>query len=93
MIDKEKIEKDYIDQATAAEILGVSRSRISKLCITDRFDGAAKIGWAWIIPRVAVENFKRLRPGKKPRGLDEKQTLLRAIQEAENLKHKGSVEL
>ena len=91
MIDTQKINEDYVDQATAAEILGVSRSRINKLCNTERFEGAVKIGWSWLIPRAAVENFKRLHRGRKPRGLDEKQTLLQAIKEAENLRQKGSV--
>ena len=93
LIDKNKINEDYVDQATAAELLGVSRSRINKLCNSKRFEGAVKIGWSWLIPRIAVENFKRLKPGKKPHGQDEKQTLLQAIHEADNLKLKGSVDL
>ena len=32
-----------------------------------RFNGAEKIGNYWVIPREAVENFTRLKPGVKSR--------------------------
>lgn len=67
MINKEDIEKNYIDAVAAGEILGVTRSRVSKLCLTGRFQGAIKIGRSWIIPREAVLNHKPLPPGVKSR--------------------------
>ena len=86
LLDAKAISEDYVDQATAAKMLSVSRSRINKLANEGRFEGATKIGWSWLIPRVAVENFERLRPGPKPRGMDEKLLLQQALLEASNLK-------
>ena len=56
---------EYVDAVTAAEILGVTRSAISFQCKANRFPGQVKIGHFWLIPRVAVENYTRLKPGKK----------------------------
>ena len=80
------IEEEYVEQSQAAIMLNVSRSRVNKLYNEGRFEGAIKAGWAWLIPRKSVENFKRLRPGKKPPGTDEKELLMQALQEAANLK-------
>ena len=59
---------EYIDAVTAAEMLGITRSRISILCKTERFPGQVKVGHFWLIPREAVENYTRLKPGKKKKG-------------------------
>ena len=60
------IETDnYIDAVTAANHLGLTRSRISILCAENRFPGQVKIGHFWLIPRASVENYTRLKPGKK----------------------------
>lgn len=66
--------KDYVDQVTAAKMLNISQSRISQLCTEGRFQGASKIGWSWIIPKVAVENFQPKKRGPKPTGLTIEQT-------------------
>ena len=89
MIDEKMMNEEYIDQATAAQILNVSRSRINKLCRDGRFNGAIKAGWAWLIPKIAVENFERLPRGPKPKGED-KDFLNNAINEASNLKEENS---
>lgn len=86
MIDEKMINDNYVDQATAANMLTVSRSRVNKLCRDGRFDGAIKAGWSWLIPRISVENFKREKRGVKPKGYNEKILLQAAIQEATNLK-------
>ena len=67
MIQKDDIEKNYVDAPEAAKLLSVSRSRIGKLCLAGRFQGALKIGASWIIPREAVLNHKPLPPGVKPK--------------------------
>ena len=59
---------EYIDVSTAAEMLGVTRSAISFQCKAGRFSGQVKIGHFWLIPRKAVENYTRLKPGKKKGG-------------------------
>lgn len=51
----------------AANIMGLDRSRVGRLCREGRFPGAAKVGSSWIIPREAVLNHKPLPPGVKPR--------------------------
>ena len=59
---------EYMDVSTAAEILGVTRSAIGFQLKANRFPDAVKIGHFWLIPRKAVENYTRLKPGKKPKG-------------------------
>ena len=61
---------EYIDAVTAAEILGLTRSRVSILCLNGRFPGQVKIGHFWLIPRKSVENYTRLKPGKKKGGVE-----------------------
>jgi hypothetical protein len=65
MITKEELEKDYIDAGEAKAILGISGSRLSRLCTGGRFPGAFKFGSIWIIPREAVKNHTKLKPGAK----------------------------
>ena len=74
MIDTSEFMKNYVDQVTAAKMLNISQSRISQLCTEGRFQGASKIGWSWIIPKVAVENFKPQKRGPKPTALTPEQT-------------------
>ncbi len=59
---------EYIDAAEAARILGIQRARMSQLCREGRFPGQIQIGHFWLIPREAVENYTRLKPGKKKGG-------------------------
>ena len=60
--------QDELFSATkTADILGITSARVGVLCRQGRFDGAAKIGRNWIIPRKSVEEFTRLKPGVKPR--------------------------
>ena len=59
---------EYVDAATAAKMLGLTRATISIQCKADRFPGYVKVGHSCLIPRVAVENYTRLKPGKKKRG-------------------------
>ena len=92
LIDAEDLKKDYVDQATAAEMLKVSVSRISQLCKQGRFQGATKLGWSWIIPKATVENFEHLRRGRpKPPPLAYTTDIAiwkKALKEADNLKKK-----
>ena len=55
--------EDCISAREAAVILNVDSSRVLVLCRQGRFTGARKFGRDWVIPREAVENFKRLPPG------------------------------
>ena len=86
MIDIETLKENYIDQSTAANMLKITQGRISQLCQEGRFEGATKIGWSWIIPRLSVENFERKKRGAKPKNYNEENILQAAIQEATNLK-------
>lgn len=86
MLTQAELNKSYIDSPEAARMLNISDSRIRRLCLDGRFEGAIKAGKSWIIPKIAVENFKRLPPGIKPRGYDEKKLLEQVIHEANNLK-------
>ena len=60
---------EYIDASEAAHMLGIKRARMSQLCKEGRFSGLVRIGHFWAIPRVSVENYTRLMPGKKPKAL------------------------
>ena len=58
--------KNYITAPEAGEILGLKKARIGQLCRAGRFNGAVKVGDAWMIPREAVLSHKPLPPGVKP---------------------------
>ena len=55
----------YITTNQAAEILKISRRRVNELCINGRFNGATQIIRDWLIPREAVANYTRRKPGPK----------------------------
>ena len=57
------IKDNYMTVPQAAEYLGITQTRIKQLCYEGRFLDAEKIDVMWLIPRVAVENHKRLKPG------------------------------
>ena len=59
--------EEFVSVQEAANIMGLDRSRVGRLCREGRFPGAAKVGSSWIIPREAVLNHKPLPPGVKPR--------------------------
>ena len=63
--DEMNLVDDLWSVSEAAKELGVDRTRANILCRQGRFAGAAKIGRNWVIPREAVENFQRLKPGVK----------------------------
>ena len=86
MINQFEIERDYIDARTAGKLLELSPSRISRLCSGNRFIGAFKAGGSWLIPRVAVENFTRLKPGPKPKTPSDREIWANALTQADNLK-------
>lgn len=52
--------EEYITASEAMEILGLSRSHVSRLCTAGRFEGAQRLGNMWLIPRKAVEEHKPL---------------------------------
>ena len=57
------LETELMSVHDVAEMLGVDRSRINVLLQQGRFEGAAKIGRNWVVPRKSVETFRRLPPG------------------------------
>ena len=59
--------EEFVSVQEAANIMGLDRSRVGRLCREGRFPGAAKVGSSWIIPRKAVLNHKPLPPGVKSR--------------------------
>ena len=59
------LSEHLISASDAGVMLGISTVRMNVLLRQGRFAGAEKIGRNWIIPREAVENFKRLPPGVK----------------------------
>lgn len=77
--------REHLLSATdAGKMLGLSTVRINVLLNQGRFEGAEKIGNYWVIPREAVENFKRLPPGVKPKTptrKDDAAMIARALEE------------
>lgn len=61
------LREEFVSVQEAANIMGLDRSRVGRLCREGRFPGAAKVGSSWIIPREAVLNHKPLPPGVKSR--------------------------
>lgn len=57
--------EEFVSVQEAADIMGLDRSRVGRLCREGRFPGATKIGTSWIIPRASVLNHKPLPPGVK----------------------------
>lgn len=86
MIDKEIIEKEYVNQSEAAKILDLTQGRISQLCSKGSFKGAIKIGWSWIIPKITIENYPRRKRGRKPKENDDKTVWHNALNEANKWK-------
>ena len=86
MLTQYEIDKDYVDSPEAARILNVDDSRIRRLCLDGRFEGAIKAGKSWLIPRISVMNFKRLRPRSIMKTPNDRTIISNAIREATNLK-------
>ena len=70
MISEKEIRRDYVSSEEASDILCVNNSRVRQLLSMGRFSGAFKFADTWLIPRVAVENYTRLKPGKKKGGAE-----------------------
>ena len=68
-MDINYIKEHYMTAPQAAKFLGITRNRVGRLCLEDRFEGAGKIDDIWLIPREAVENHVRLKPGGRQKGL------------------------
>ncbi len=56
----------HLTTADVAALLGISRRRVVELVAAGRFTDASKYGRDWVIPRYAVEAFRR-RPSGRPR--------------------------
>lgn len=78
IIDTEK----YWDAATTATLLGVTPRRVSALIKTQRLGETVLIGHSRLIPKEAVQNFKRLSPGvkKKPNSKEIMMNMLQKFQ-------------
>lgn len=86
MITQEEINRNYVDSIEAGRLLDITDSRIRRLCLDGRFEGALKTGKSWIIPRKSVENFIRRHPGKPPKEIPGYIVLSNAIKEANKWK-------
>ena len=86
MITEKDIHEDYVDLASAANMLKVTRSRVNILCREGRFYGAFKLGGAWLIPKNTVVNFKRKKRGRKLKNNPDRAILTRAITESNKWK-------
>ena len=75
---------DYVSVHDAAIMLNVDRTRVNRLLYQGRFEGAVKIARNWVIPREAVENFQRLKPGVKSKTKQQKaedEAMIAAVRE------------
>lgn len=73
MVTEAEIRRDYVSVSDAANLLNVNDSRIRQFLMMSRFHGAFKFADTWLIPREAVMNHERLKPGKKKKGADNSQ--------------------
>ena len=65
MVTEDEIRKDYVSSRETSKMLDVNESRVIQILRADRLPGAFKFADTWLIPRVAVENYTRQKPGKK----------------------------
>lgn len=66
-ITQAMLQEKYVTVKQAAEILKISEARVKQLCQAERFNGAVKFGWSWMIPRESVENHKPRPRGRQPK--------------------------
>ena len=62
-MDIDYIRENFMTAPQAAQYLGITRNRVGRLCLEGRFIGAGKIDDMWLIPREAVIQHTRLKPG------------------------------
>ena len=67
MVTEAEIRRDYVSGKEASHLLSVNESRIRQILGEGRLPGSFKFADTWLIPREAVENYTRLKPGKKKR--------------------------
>ena len=67
MITEEDIRREYVSANEATFLLNVNDSRIRQILRAGRLPGAFKFADTWLIPRLAIEKYKRLKPGVKPK--------------------------
>ena len=65
MITEKDIRREYVSADEATELLNVNSSRVRQILRDDRLPGAFKFADTWLIPRVAIENYEREKPGPK----------------------------
>ena len=65
MISENDIKRDYATNKEVAELLGVNKTRVNQILTSGKLPGAFKFSDTWLIPRVAVENYRREKPGPK----------------------------
>ncbi|MBQ4431473.1 MAG: helix-turn-helix domain-containing protein [Synergistaceae bacterium] len=63
-MDIDYIRENFMTAPQAAQYLGITRNRVGRLCLEGRFIGAGKIDDMWLIPREAVIEHRRLKPGE-----------------------------
>lgn len=63
-MDINDIRENFMTAPQAAQYLSVTRNRVGRLCLEGRFPGAGKIDSIWLIPRKAVIDHIRLKPGE-----------------------------
>ena len=68
-MNSQELIDSFLTAPEAAEILGLTRNRIGRLCLSGRFKGAVKKDRFWLIPREEVEHYTKLKTGPKPKNL------------------------
>ena len=67
MITEEDIRREYVSANDATALLDVNDSRIRQILRAGRLPGSFKFADTWLIPRTAVEGYRRKKPGAKRR--------------------------
>ena len=57
---------EYISVTEAAEKWGLSRKRVQVLCVSDRIQGAQRVGKYWAIPADAAKPEDKRKREKEP---------------------------
>ena len=67
MITEEDIRREYVSADEATKLLNVNDSRVRQILRAGRLHGAFKFADTWLIPRKAIANYTRMKPGVKPK--------------------------
>ena len=75
---------EYITAQEAADITGLTQNSIGDKARAGDIPNVQKFGNAWMIPKEWAETYTRAKPGRKPRGNEDKEFLQKILEQNQN---------